>query len=227
MFAARGFVMPTDDGNNSKTWDPQSNNVAELLKEGERLAQQGQRESAYERSLRATNLAPRDPMAWYLRSRVSNSLEEQIFCLSRVFALEPDFPHGRQKMQAALRGLLDRDPSLAYLAETDEHYQVKSRQDILIQIPKNRSPSIPYPQREPGPTRPAMRWFNAAVLGFLLGGVGAFILAPIAVYRATQIQFQKLERHDRVRLAVIIALSILIWLASLPLVILFAIHFFG
>lgn len=219
--------MPADNGNNQNTWDTQPHSVTQLLREGERLAQQGQREGAYERSLRATNLAPRDPLAWYFRSRVTNSLEEQIFCLSRAFSLEPAFPHGRQKMHAALRGLLDRDPSLAYLAENEGHYQVKTRQDVLIQVPKNRSHSIPYPQRDPGPIKPAMRWFNAAAIGFFLGGVGAFILAPVAVWRASQLQFQNLERGDRVRLTVIIVLSILIWLASLPLVVIFAIHFFG
>ena len=94
---------------------------------------------------------------------------------SGVFALEPAFPHGRQKMQAVLRGLLDRDPSLSYLAETDAHYQVKSHEDVLIHVPKNRAHLVPFPERNPGPTKSAMRWFNAAVGGMHLRAYGPIV----------------------------------------------------
>jgi hypothetical protein len=202
-----------------------SDGLTYLLAEGNRLAAEGNQAGAYQHSLEATKLAPRNPHAWYFRSQVAASVEEQLFCLSRAFSLEPDFPHGRNRLYQALKGMLSVEPSISYLAETDALYQVRSGHDVLLHIPKNRSAHTPYPQQQPGPDRPAVRWLNAAALGFLLGGVGAFVLAPIAAFSALSLQFKQRSGRDRIRLLMVFVLAVLLWVASLPLTVLFALHF--
>ena len=98
-------------------------NVLSLLLEGaEQAARQGDREKAYRSSLQATNLAPREPLGWYLRSHSAPSTEEKLVCLSRLYSLDPDFPLANGEMHIALGDLLQHDPSLVYVDETQELY---------------------------------------------------------------------------------------------------------
>lgn len=218
--------MPMEKEADPNPEESQPSGIAELLKDAEKLASNGERERAYQHSLEATNRAPRDPLAWYLRAQVAASREERLFCLSRVYSLDSAFPRANGKMHSALRGLLVEDPSLVYLAETEETYQVRSGIDLLINVPKDRVHKVPFPQRDWGPLRPVFLWLNAALFGLLLGGLGAFIIAPVAAFKSVQLQLRPLERSDRIRLLVILALSVLLWLASIPLVIIFLLHLF-
>ena len=63
--------------------------VSQLLEEARSFAQQGEREKAYQSSLRATTLAPEEALAWYWRSRSAPSTEERLMCLSRSYSLDP------------------------------------------------------------------------------------------------------------------------------------------
>jgi hypothetical protein len=158
--------------------------VARLLEAAEQSALQGKREKAYRTSLKVTNLAPDEPLGWYLRSQTAPSREEQLVCLSRVYSLNPDFPPAKGKMHAALQGLIKQEPSLAYVAETKDFYQVKSGLDLLINVPKNRSYDELYLRRAGGPLNAAFSWLNLTLFALFLGGVGAFILAPLTAIRA-------------------------------------------
>jgi hypothetical protein len=71
----------------------------------------------------------------------------------------------------------------------------------------------------------AYSWLNMSLFTLFLGGVGAFFLAPITVLRALLLRKYIRDRRDRVRLLIILTLSALIWLASIPLGLLFLIHF--
>ena len=199
--------------------------VSQLLENAEQAAQQGKREKAYRASLKATNLAPDEPLGWYLRSKSAPSQEEQLVCLSRAVSLKPDFPQARGDMHAALRSLIKQEPSLAYVDETRDLYQVKSGLDLLLNVPKNRSYDELYLRRTGAPLKAAYSWLNVALLAFFLGGVGAFLLAPLAALRALLLQRHLRERRDRVRLLVIVVLSAIIWIASIPFGLLFLIHF--
>lgn len=201
------------------------NEVSRLLEEAEQAAQQGKREKAYRDSLQATNLAPEEPLGWYIRSKTAPSREEQLVCLSRVYSLNPGFPKAKGEMYAALRELLKREPSLAYVHETKELYQVKSGMDLLLNVPKNRSYEELYLRRPAGPLKAAFSWLNMALFTLFLGGVGAFFLAPLTALRALLLQRFIKNRRDRVRVWVILILSALIWLASIPLSLLFLMHF--
>ena len=94
--------------------------ISRLLEEAEQSARQGKREKAYRSSLKATSLAPEEPMAWYLRSQTAPSPEEQLMCLSRAYSLDPAFPDTKKELRAAVQALLRQEPFLAYVHETEE-----------------------------------------------------------------------------------------------------------
>lgn len=190
--------------------------VSALLEQAEESTRKGERERAYQISLRATTAAPGEPLAWYLRSQNAPSLEEQLMCLSRVFALDPKRAEAKAELRTAVQELLKKEPFLAYVYETPELYQVRSGRDLLINIPKDRAHETPYLQRDPGPMKPAYRWLYLAMIGLLFGGVGAILLAPIAVFQVLRIQSMPLLRSDRIRSWIIFAFAVIIWLLSIP-----------
>ena len=199
--------------------------VSRLLDQAERSAGQGERDHAYQYSLKATDLAPNDARAWYLRSQSAISREERLVCLSRVYALDPRFPRADGEIFLALKELLEQDPSLTYVHETKDLYQVKSGSDLLINVPKNRAHEELFIKRPVHPLKPAFDWLNVALVALFLGGLGAFLLAPVAVVKIFQQQRQLKDHADRVRLRIVVILSILIWFLSIPLSLLFVIHF--
>lgn len=200
--------------------------VSLLVEEAEQFAQQGKRQKAYESSLKATSIGPDDPLAWYARSRAALSREEQLMCLSRAYSLDPAFPDARKDLRAAVQTLLEQEPFLAYVHETEQFYQVRSGLDLLINIPKNRAFEKPYLQRGAGLAAPAFRWLAAALAALLLGGVGAVVLAPLAAFQALRLQAASPSRGDRIRLWIAFFLSVAVWLASIPIGWLFLIRLF-
>lgn len=191
--------------------------VSKLLEEAEISAQQGEREKAYRMSLEATSVAPDEPIAWYLRSQSAPSHEERLMCLSRAYALEPGRMETQSELRMAVQELLKKEPFLAYVHETEKLYQVRSGRDLLVNIPKNRAYETPYLKRNSGPVQPAYRWLYFTLLGLLLGGVGAVLLAPIAVFQTLRIQAMPLSRSDRVRAWIIFLFAIFLWLLSIPI----------
>lgn len=191
--------------------------ISRLLEEAAESAQQGEREKAYQASLRATSIAPDEPLAWYSRSRHAPSHEEQLMCLSRAYALDTKRPEARTELRNAVQELLQKEPFLAYVYETPELYQVRSGRDLLVNIPKNRAYETPYLKRNPGPVAPAYRWLYFSLMGLLVGGVGAVLFAPIAVFQALRLQSTSLSHADHVRAWVILVFSVIIWLVAIPI----------
>ena len=200
--------------------------VARLLEDAEQSVQQGKREIAYQSSLKATSLAPHEPLAWYLRSQSAPSPEEQLICLSRAYSLDPAFPDAKQELRAAVQGLLKQEPFLAYVHETEVLYQVRSNLGFLINIPKNRVFEKPYLQKDPGPLKPVFGWLYLSLFALMLGGVGALVLAPITAFQALRLQSSSLPRGDQVRLWILLIASVIIWLAAIPISLLLLIRFF-
>lgn len=201
--------------------------ITDLLEEASKYARQGEREKAYQSSLRATSVAPNEPLAWFMRSQTAPSTEEQLMCLSRSYSLAPKDAETRHKLRDAVQTLLKQEPFLAYVHETEEFYQVRSGRDLLVNIPKNRAFEIPYLKKAPGLTKPAFRWLSLALLALLLGGVGAVLLAPIAAFQALRLQASSPSRGDRVRLWIVLILSMIIWLMSIPVSWLLLIRFYS
>jgi hypothetical protein len=200
--------------------------VSQLLEEVGQLTRQGKREEAYQASLRATNRMPDEPLAWFVRSQAASSTEEKLMCLSRAYALDPNYAATKKELRSVMQSLLKQEPFLAYVYETEDFYQVRSGRDLLVNIPKNRAYETPYLKKGPGLTRPAFRWLSFALLAFVLGGVGAVLLAPIAAFQALRLQASVPERADRVRLLIVLILSVLIWLAAIPISWLLLIRFY-
>lgn len=190
--------------------------VSQLLEEAQDYARQGEREKAYQVSLKATRVAPDEPLTWYVRSRNAPSHEEQLMCISRAYALDTKLPEARTELRTAVQELLQKEPFLAYVYETPELYQVRSGRDLLVNIPKNRAYETPYLKRNPGPVVPAYRWLYLSLIGLLLGGVGALVFAPIAVFQVLRIQSTSLSHADRIRAWVIFIFAVIIWLIAIP-----------
>ena len=200
--------------------------VSQLLEEAGRFAQQGKREKAYQFSLRATTLAPDEPLAWYIRSRNAPSREEQLMCLSHAYSLAPDNTETKKELRSAVHSLLKQEPFLAYVYETEQFYQVRSGRDMLINIPKDRTFETPYLKRKPGLAQPAFRWLTLSLLALFLGGVGAVLFAPIAAFQALRLQASAPTDGERVRLLIVFILAVLIWLAAIPISWLLLIRFY-
>jgi len=200
--------------------------VSQLLEDAEQSIQQDKREIAYQSSLKATSLAPHEPLAWYLRSQSAPSSEEQLICLSRAYSLDPDFQDAKKELRAAVQGLLKQEPFLAYVYETEVLYQVRSNLGFLINIPKNRVFEKPYLQKDPGPLQPAYGWLYLSLLALMLGGVGALVLAPITAFQALRLQSLSLSRSDQVRVWILLIISVITWLAAIPISLLLLIRIF-
>jgi hypothetical protein len=200
--------------------------ISRLLEEAGQFAQQGKRERAYQSSLRATSLAPDEPLAWYLRSQNAPSGEEQLMCLSHAYSLDPNHPQTKKELCTAVHILLKQEPFLAYVYETEQFYQVRSGRDLLINIPKNRTFETPYLKKAPEPSQPAFRWLSLSLVGLFLGGVGAVLFAPITAFQALRLQASASSDRERVRLLIVFILAVIIWLAAIPISWLLLIRFY-
>jgi hypothetical protein len=200
--------------------------VSQLLEEAGRFAQQGKREKAYQTSLKATTIAPDEPLAWYIRSQNAPSREEQLMCLSHAYSLAPDHTETKQELRTAVHHLLKQEPFLAYVYETEQFYQVRSGRDLLINIPKDRTFETPYHKKKPGLAQPAFRWLSIALLALFLGGVGAVLFAPVAAFQALRLQASAPTEGERTRLLIVFILAVIIWLAAIPISWLLLIRFY-
>lgn len=200
--------------------------VSQLLEEAERAAQQGKRAKAYQSSLRATDIAPDAPRAWYLRAQSAPSTEERLMCLSRAYSLDPTYPEIKKELHLAVHALLKQEPFLAYVYETEEFYQVRSGRELLINIPKNRTFEIPYLKKKPGLAQPAFRWLSLSILALVLGGVGAVVFAPVAAFQALRLHASASSEGERIRLLIIFLFAVIIWLAAIPISWLLLIRFY-
>lgn len=200
--------------------------VSQLLEDAQQSVQQGQRELAYQSSLKATSLAPNEPMAWYLRSQSAPSSEEQLICLSRAYSLDPAFSDAKKELRTAVQALLKQEPFLAYVHETEVLYQVRSSLGFLINIPKNRVFEKPYLQKDEGPLKPIFGWLYLSMLALILGGVGALVLAPVTAFQALRMKSASLPQGDHIRLWILLSISVLIWLTAIPISLLLLIRIF-
>lgn len=200
--------------------------ISQLLEEAGKFTDQGNRERAYQSSLKATTIAPEEPRAWYLRSQNSPSTEEKVMCLSRAYSLLPEDPEIKEELYSAVQSLLKQEPFLAYVHETQQFYQVRSGRELLINIPKNRTFEVPYLQKKPGFAQPAFRWLSLSIAALFLGGVGAVLLAPVAAFQALRLHASAPSEAERVRLLIVFLLAVMIWLAAIPISWLLLIRFY-
>ncbi|HEY9529660.1 MAG TPA: hypothetical protein VIR02_21390, partial [Anaerolineales bacterium] len=65
-----------------------------------------------------------------------------------------------------------------------------------------------------------------AVLALFLGGVGAVLFAPVAAFQALRLQASAPTDGERMRLLIVFILSMIIWLAAIPISWLLLIRFY-
>jgi hypothetical protein len=201
--------------------------IAEILAESEKAIREGNRQRAYELSLQATKVAPENLEAWYLRASLAPSLEERLFCVNCLSELCPDCQDKHHVAFGAVKELLDRDPFLAYLEETEALYRVINKNNQVLVIPKKRAATNPTEVERTGPLKAAYSLLMIAVFGLLLAGVGTLIFAPLTVLAALQAGPSLRSQADRVGFTVVILLAGMFFLVGLLFAYLFALHLIG
>ena len=206
----------------------QGNRVTDLLTQSEKAVRAGNGRHAYELSLQATQIAPESIEAWLLRATLAPSLEERLICVNRLNELAPGYQDRYNVAFFALKDLLDRNPYLVYLEETDELYRVAST-DHVLSIPKKRVPVTPYPPKQPpsGPLRTAYRWLHLAIVGLLLAGIGSVIFAPLAALTAIRAQQSGQSPTEKVSLTVVLVVAFILFVVGVLFSLLLILHWFG
>ncbi len=200
--------------------------ATQLLTLAAQLALHGDRLKAYQLSLETTRLRPADVNAWMLRAETAPSFEEQVACLGRIHALEPQHGAAGRRSYGLVRELVSNDPFLAYLSETDQIYHVHNHDHLYLAVPKCRQPPEANPIGQRGPLSRAGRWLRLAAIGLILGGAAALLLAPLAMASALRAWRRSPAPKERARCLVILFLAFDLWLLSFPITYLSVIHLF-
>lgn len=205
-----------------------SQSITDLLAESEKAIRAGNSEKAYQLSLQATAAAPQSLEAWLLRATLAPTLDERLLCVNRLNELAPGYQDRYNVAFFALKELLDKNPYLAYLEETDELYRVASTDHVLT-VPKKRVPVEPYPPEKPasGPLASAYRWLNIAIIGLLLGGVGAMVFAPLAALAAIRAHQSVRSQAEQVSSTVALLVSFGLFIVGVLISLLFLLHWVG
>jgi len=184
----------------------------------------GDRDHAYRYSLEASRIAPNDPEVWLARAETAHSIEEKLFCLSRLHTLNPYYPAAQRKTYSILREMLREEPFLAYLDETENLYQVRNGPALAVTLPKYRAIPEPYPPPRPGPLAGANHLLLWALIGLVPAGLGTLVLAPMAALSAFKAFGSISDRKNSFRAAVVIGLAAVLWIIAIPMSIIFFLH---
>lgn len=203
--------------------------VTDLLAESEKAIQAGNRQYAYKLSLQATQVAPQSIDAWLLRATLAPSLEERLLCVNRLNELAPGYQDKYNIAFFALKELLDKNPFLAYLEETEELYRVVNADHQVLSIQKKRAPlnsSSPEPSQSTS-LQEAYGLLIAAIMGLLLAGIGTVIFAPLAALAAIQAQQSMPSHAERVSSMVVLIAAFSIFIIGILFSLLFMLHWLG
>ncbi|HLO32527.1 MAG TPA: hypothetical protein VK249_25495 [Anaerolineales bacterium] len=201
--------------------------LTDLLSESEKAIREGNSQTAYELALQATQAAPENIEAWLLRASVAPSLEERLICVNHLNELMPGYEDRHHVAFFALQELLDKNPFLAYLEETEELYHVLDADRMVLVIPKKRAAVNSSAHERPRALKAAYRLLLVAVLGLMLAGIGTLIFAPLSALAAIQAGSTLRSREDRVSSTVVLILSILLFFIGAAFTFLFVIHLAG
>ncbi len=201
--------------------------VDQLLSESDEAVRQGDDQYAYELSLQATKVAPENLDAWSRHATLAPSFEEKLICMNTLNELSPDHQDRRQVAFSTVEELLNRDPFLAYLEETEALYRVIHKNNMVVVIPKRRTAVNPTLPERTGPLKPAYRLLAMAILGLLLSGVGTLVFAPLAMLAALRAGPALQSQAERVSSRVVLILAGLLFALGLGFAYLFALHWTG
>jgi len=198
--------------------------LSEILRAAEGAARRGDRRRAYQLSLEATQIAPREINAWLIRAETASSIEESAACLNQANALLPSGAEVKQKTYQLVQKLLNQDPFLLYLAESEHLYHIRSGEQLSLSVPKDRSVPEPYPAERPALLQTAYRWLWMALIGLLLAGLGAMVFAPLAAVAAIGLYLRHPSKSIRIKSLVVLILAGSLWLCGLLLCVILLVH---
>jgi hypothetical protein len=201
--------------------------VENLLVDVEDAIRGGNIQYAYELSLRATQAIPENFEVWLMRARLAPSFEERILCMNRLNELAPDHQDRHNFTFFALKEVLDRDPFLAYLEETEDLYRVHNAERKVLSIAKKRSVTARFPDDEADRLTTAKRYLILSIIGLLLAGIGTLIFAPLAAWKAFDAGQTIRSRAGQVSSLIILAVSSMIFLIGLIFSFIFFLHLTG
>jgi hypothetical protein len=206
-----------------------STRLTDLLAESEKAIQEAKPRHAYDLAVQATQVVPQSIEAWLLRATLAPSVEERMACVNRLNELAPGYQDKYNLAFYALKELLDKNPFLRYLEETDELYRVINNEHMVLSIPKKRAPlNASSPDQAPsGPLKGAYRWLTLAILGLLSAGVGTVIFAPLAALAAVRAQDSLQSHAERVGSTVILIVAFALFVIGVFFSILFVLHWLG
>ncbi len=216
-----------NDPNRHVTNTESARNIDEILAEIDNSIRNEAGRNAYELSLQVTQAAPHNIEAWLLRATLAPSLEERIVCVNHLNELGVDHQDRHNVAFFALKELLDRDPFLAYLEETDDLYRVINGDHMVISILKKRSPITSPSQERSNPLASAHRWLMLAIIGLTLAGVGTLLFAPLAALAAIPTGLSPRSRSERISSTIVFILAIALFLIGVVFSFLFVLHFIG
>lgn len=202
--------------------------IDQLFTEIEEARREGNSQHAYELSVQATQNEPDNAQAWWLRLGLSTSFEERLNCLNRLNELAPQHSDTYNLGYFTLKELIDKNPFLAYLGETQDLYRVMNGNHVMVSIQKNRSAANDSPpDRSNSPLRGAYTWLVFALAGLLLAGAGTLIFAPVAAWAAVRARRSNLSPADHVKSGVVFSAAILLFLLGSIFTFLFILHWVG
>ncbi len=202
-------------------------NVEQILAEIENSIRNTGGRDAYELSLRATQLAPDNVEAWFLRATLSPSLEERLVCVNRLNELGADSQDRHNITFFTLKELLDKNPFLAYLEETEKLYRVMNANHMVLSIPKKRSPDHSATREHSSRLTGAYRLLVMALIGLMAAGIGTLLFAPLAALSAVRVGISSKSQSERFRSTVVFALAIILFVIGSVFSVLFMLHFQG
>jgi hypothetical protein len=196
----------------------------EILPGVEQAANGGEPQRAHQLSLKATQGDPDNLKAWLLCAETAPSIEEAVLYLNRANALQPLDPEAKQQTYQIVQKLIEQEPFILYLDETDALYHVRNGEQISLVVPKDRAVPEAYPAVRPAALQNAYRWLGLAFLGLPLAGIGAIVFAPLAAASALKLYFNTASTTNRIYSLVVILLAGGLWLVGLLLAVILLMH---
>jgi hypothetical protein len=198
-----------------------------VIRNVEEAIRNGKSQLAYERSIQATQIAPDNAEAWLLRASLAPSLEERVLCVNRLNELEPNHPDKHHVAFYTLKEMLEKDPFLGYLEESEQLYHVVGPDHRVLSIPKKRAAAAPPPHLRKDQLAAAHRWLTFAFFGLMSAGILTLVFAPLAAWSAIHAGRTDHSDAGRVRSAVVVFSSTLFFVAGLFFTFLLVLHLIG
>ncbi len=112
----------------------------------------------------------------------------------------------------------DRTLILRYKSEDDGSFQVSRPDGVRLYVPKNRSVPQPFPDLPTRPLTPVFHLLALAFVGLAPAGLGAVVLAPLAMVWALVLLFTRhLSPGDKKRVIVICGIAIFLLVLAIPM----------